>query len=150
MSREAIQTRHVAQIGIVVADIEAAARAWAEVFGLPVPPIVVTDPLEKAHTEHRGAPTPAQAKLAFFHFENVDIELIEPLGAPSTWREQLEQHGPSMHHIAFRIQGMAQTRAALEEHGIRLIQRGEYTGGRYAYLDALGPLGVVLELLEND
>jgi len=150
VSEETIKTRQVAQIGIVVPDIEAAARAWAQVFGLPVPPIIVTDPLEKAQTEYRGEPTAAQAKLAFFRFENIDIELIEPISAPSTWREQLEQHGPSLHHIAFRIQGMAATRGALEEHGIRLVQRGEYTGGRYAYLDALGPLGVVLELLEND
>ena len=40
--------------------------------------------------------------------------------------------------------------AALEKNGIKLIQRGEYTGGRYAYFDANDSLKMVLELLEND
>jgi methylmalonyl-CoA/ethylmalonyl-CoA epimerase len=30
------------------------------------------------------------------------------------------------------------------------VQKGEYTGGRYAYVDANAQLGCVLELLEND
>ncbi len=38
----------------------------------------------------------------------------------------------------------------LEELGLRLVQRGEYTGGRYAYLDGQRPFGAVIELLEND
>jgi hypothetical protein len=31
-----------------------------------------------------------------------------------------------------------------------LMQRGEYTGGRYAYVDTTAQLGTILELLEND
>jgi hypothetical protein len=72
-------------------------------------------------------------------------------GGPSTWRDHLERrHGDSLHHIAFRIQGMGEKVAWLEGHGIQLIQKGEYTGGRYAYLDGAGRLGAILELLEND
>jgi 4-hydroxyphenylpyruvate dioxygenase-like putative hemolysin len=88
--------------------------------------------------------------LAFFRFGNIRVELIEPLGGPSTWQEQLDQHGASLHHIAFETQGMQEKQAELAGQGISLIQRGEYKGGRYAYLDALGPLGAILELLEND
>jgi hypothetical protein len=40
--------------------------------------------------------------------------------------------------------------AALEKNGMPLLQTGEYTGGRYAYVDANRDLKVVLELLEND
>jgi hypothetical protein len=40
--------------------------------------------------------------------------------------------------------------AYLEAKGIPLLQRGDYTGGRYAYLDGTTRLGAVLELLEND
>lgn len=140
----------IAQIGLIVRDIDAAAAKWAEVFGLPVPSVIVTDPLEVAKTEYRGAPTHARAKLAFFHFDNIDVELIEPLGEPSTWKEHLDQHGSSLHHIAFRIQGMPDSLAYLDAHGIELVQRGEYTGGRYAYVDGIEALGAILELLEND
>jgi len=31
-----------------------------------------------------------------------------------------------------------------------LVQKGEYTGGRYAYIDSNSCLKVMLELLEND
>jgi pimeloyl-CoA synthetase len=31
-----------------------------------------------------------------------------------------------------------------------LLQKGEYTGGRYAYIDASRDLKVIIELLEND
>jgi 4-hydroxyphenylpyruvate dioxygenase-like putative hemolysin len=80
----------------------------------------------------------------------VDVELIEPIDEPSTWRDHLDQHGDSLHHLAFRIQGMPQTLAYLHSKGVPLIQRGEYTGGRYAYVDGREELGVILELLEND
>jgi hypothetical protein len=38
-------------VGIVVKDIEAMARAWSQLFGLPMPTIIVTDPVELAQTE---------------------------------------------------------------------------------------------------
>jgi catechol 2,3-dioxygenase-like lactoylglutathione lyase family enzyme len=143
-------THPIAQIAIVVDDIETKARAWAEVFGLPLPEVRVTDPVETAKTEYRARPTSARAKLAFFRFANISVELIEPIGGPSSWRDQLETHGDSLHHIAFHIDGMTDVVSSLSGQGIRLLQRGEYTGGRYAYLDAVDQLGLILELLEND
>ncbi|GAB4427843.1 MAG: VOC family protein [Chloroflexi bacterium OHK40] len=150
MSVQGIGTTTVAQVGLIVRDIEARARAWADVLGVPVPPIIVTAPVETARTEYAGASTPARAKLAFFHLGQVDLELIEPIGGPSTWQEQLDRHGESLHHIAFRVQGLGERLAYLDARGVPLIQRGEYTGGRYAYVDGGSTLGAILELLEND
>ncbi len=137
------------QIGIVVRDIEQSSRAWAEVFGVPVPSWRWTD-AEKAHAQYRGAPTKARAKLAFMRFGSVDIELIEPDQEPSTWREALERGGESVHHIAFVIDGMREHVVRLEAAGFPLAQKGEYTGGRYAYIDTVKALATTLELLEND
>lgn len=150
MSEPALGTTTVTQIGIIVRDIEAKARAWSEILGLPLPPIIITDTVDVAQTEYQGARSTARAKLAFFHMGQVDIELIEPIGEPSTWRDQLNQHGESLHHIAFEIKGMAERVAYLSSKGVPLVQRGEYTGGRYAYVDGVAQLGAVLELLEND
>jgi catechol 2,3-dioxygenase-like lactoylglutathione lyase family enzyme len=150
MTQEALGTTTITQVGIIVGDIETKAQAWADVLGLPAPEIIITDTVDLAHTEYQGESTPAQAKLAFFHLGQVDLELIEPVGGPSTWKDQLDQHGESLHHIAFVIQGMKEKVAYLEAKGIPLLQRGDYTGGRYAYLDGTAQLGAVLELLEND
>ena len=78
----------------------------------------------------------ARAKLAFFPLGQVTVELIEPLGGPSTWQEQLDAHGASVHHIAFEVQGMQDTLAYLAASDVPLLQKGEYTGGRYAYVDS--------------
>lgn len=150
MSEPALGTNIVTQVGIVVRDIETKARAWSQILGLPMPDIIITDEYDKARTEYNGRPTPARAKLAFFNMGQVSVELIEPIDGPSTWKDQLDAHGDSIHHIAFVIKGMADRIAYLAGNGVPLVQRGEYTGGRYAYLDGTAQLGAVLELLEND
>jgi methylmalonyl-CoA/ethylmalonyl-CoA epimerase len=150
MTEETLVSITVTQVGIIVQDIEVKARAWAEVLGLPVPEIMITDTYERAQTEYKGQPSNARAKLAFFHLGQVDLELIEPVGEPSTWQDQLEEHGDSLHHIAFEIKGMSETVTYLEAKGLPLVQRGEYPGGRYAYVNGSAQLGAILELLEND
>lgn len=150
MSDQGLGTTTVAQVGIIVRDIETRARAWADILGLPMPEIQITGTVDEAQTEYEGAPTTARAKLAFFHMGQVDIELIEPIGEPSTWKDQLDRHGDSLHHIAFHIKGMQERLAYLDAKGISLVQRGEYTGGRYAYVDSSAQLGIIVELLEND
>lgn len=150
MTANGLGTTVVMQVGVVVHDIEAAARQWADVFGLPVPEIIVTDTEDRAHTRYCGQPSEARARLAFFNLGQVDLELIEPMGTPSTWHDQLAQHGQSIHHIAFTVSGMGERLAYLDAKGLKLVQSGDYEGGRYAYVDAIAQLGVVLELLEND
>ena len=150
MTEPTLGDTKVTQVGIIVRDIESKARAWSEILGLPMPEIIITDPVDKAQTEYNGKSTTARAKLAFFHMGQLDVELIEPIEGPGTWKDQLDQHGDSLHHIAFEIKGIQEKIAFLDSKGVPLVQRGEYTGGRYAYLDGVSQLGTVLELLEND
>ena len=150
MTEQTLGTTVITQVGIIVRDIEAKARAWAEVLGLPVPEVMVTDPYERAQTEYQGQPSEARAKLAFFHLGQVELELIEPIGKPSTWQDQLDEQGEGLHHLAFEIKGMPEKVVFLEAKGLSLVQRGEYSGGRYAYLDGSAQLGAILELLENE
>lgn len=137
----------VTQIAFVVKDADAAARRWGALLGVEVPPAIVTDPLERAHTQFRGAPTEARAKIAFVRLKNVTIELIEPIGGPSTWQEHLERYGESVHHIAFDVRDMAASIAHLESHGGKPLQRGDFEGGSYQYVDMPAPYNIILELL---
>ena len=140
----------VTQIGIIVPDIEAAIQAWSAVLGVPAPEILIVDTADKTQAKYQGQPTDARAKLAFFKLGQVSLELIEPMGEPSTWNEQLQGHGASLHHIAFEVEGMADSLDKLAAHGMTLLQKGEYEGGRYAYVDGVERFGAVVELLEND
>ncbi len=151
MADELAKQRVITQIGIVVRDVEATARAWSEIFGLPMPKIGITDAYDVTHVEYRGKPTEARVKQAFFRFENITIELLEPVGEESTWAEQLEKHGNSLHHIAFSLGGVDAMMAklpALQEAGLKLVQRGDWApDGRYLYLDGVDKLGAILEML---
>ena len=140
----------ITQIGILVEDIEKVSQAYASFFGVEAPPITVTDVVEVAQTEFMGQPSEARAKLAFFDMGSLQLELIEPDQHASTWRNYLNEHGEGPHHIAFEIEGMKEKIQLLNEQGFALQQKGEYTGGRYAYMDTFKELKVLIELLEND
>jgi methylmalonyl-CoA/ethylmalonyl-CoA epimerase len=149
MSDQHLGSTTLAQVAIVVRDIEAAAARYADVLGLPVPNVIVTEPGDEVNMTFRGSPSNAQAKLAFFHLGGVQLELIEPMGGDSTWQEALDQNGESVHHLAFWVEGMQRSVDFLRDRGIPMIQRGDMGEGQYAYFDAEKPLGVVLELLEK-
>ncbi len=150
MANPVLGNNIVTQIGILVHDIEATSQAWADFFGIDKPQAIITDTVDIAQTELRGGSTEARAKLAFINAGQLQIELIEPDQNPSTWREHLDEHGEGPHHIAFVIDGMKEKIMTLQGKGMPLIQKGEYTGGRYAYIDSFPQLKVLIELLEND
>ncbi|UCG01838.1 MAG: VOC family protein [Candidatus Heimdallarchaeota archaeon] len=145
-----LENQVIVQIGIIVKNIEETSLIFSKMFGTEKPQWFWTDPFDKAKTEYRGNPTHARAKLAFIKLKNLEIELIEPDDKPSTWREHLDTEGEGIHHIAFVIDGMNKILLELAKIEIPLIQKGEYTGGRYAYIDSLKDLKVMIELLEHD
>jgi methylmalonyl-CoA/ethylmalonyl-CoA epimerase len=149
MNNHGLGTSTICQVGLIVRDIERSIKAYSQVFGLPKPDIIITDPPEIAKTKYKGEPTKAQAKLAFFDMGQVSLELIEPVGGPSTWQEFLDENGEGVHHIAFRIKGTEQVIAFLAEKGIDVTQQGRYTGGMYTYMNSAPVLGTILELLED-
>jgi methylmalonyl-CoA/ethylmalonyl-CoA epimerase len=149
MNNKGIGSHIVCQVGLVVRDIERSIEAYSRIFGLPKPEYSVTDGPEITHTLYRGQPTDARAKLAFFDMGQVTLELIEPIGGPSTWQAFLDERGEGVHHIAFVVEDTGRTVAFLEQNDIPVIQQGDYTGGCYTYVDSVSDLGVILELLEN-
>lgn len=137
----------LAQVAIVVRDVEKAAQLWAKLLGVEKPSIIETGEWEQTRMTFGGAPSRARAKLAFFDLGGVTIELIEPIGGPSTWSEFLERHGEGIHHIAFVVDDMEAALRKLVELGGELVQKGDFEGGSYAYVDARRSLGAIVELL---
>lgn len=150
MGEKLMGTDVVCQVAIVVKDIEAKAKAWAQLLGVDPPAWNLTDTADKSHISYLGGATEARAKLAFFQIgPQVRLELIEPVGRPSTWGQFLDAHGEGIHHVAFFVKGMDEVLLKLEGVGLKAVQRGDYKGGRYAYVDGEAQLAAILELLEN-
>jgi len=116
--------RNVVQIGIVVDNIERATEFWSKLLGVEPPKIVETGPLEETKMEFRRSPSGGRAKPTFIKLENIVIELIEPIGGPSTWGEFLEKHGPGIHHIAFDVSKPEECLKELEDLGARIRAEG--------------------------
>lgn len=141
--------KKVTQVAMVVKDAEAKAKVFAQIFGVDVPEGRWTEPYDTAHTTFNGEPTEARSKLVFFEMENLQIELIQPDGKPSTWQQYLDKHGEGIHHIAFFVKDMEGELTRLGEIGMNLEQRGQYTGGEYAYLNGGELLPCIFELLAD-
>lgn len=139
-------------VAMMVHDIEAAVASWSKMLGAEPSVRHVTDPYEESLTEYKGTPTPARLKMALFDTGDFQIELGEPVSReePSVWADHLNERGDGLHHIGYRVDGMDRVIAALEDLGMPLLQRAEFEGGRYAYMDSESSLGAMIELLEFD
>jgi catechol 2,3-dioxygenase-like lactoylglutathione lyase family enzyme len=151
MSAPVLHPERLCQVGLVVHDVEATARKYAEAFGFPMPPIIETPGYAKARTTVEGEPSEATAKLAFFQTGQLVIELIQPDATPSVWRDYLETNGEGVHHIAFRVKDTKATETALAAEGMPVMQQGLFVdgSGMYTYVDSAEQLGVMIELLET-
>lgn len=140
----------VVQIGLIVNDADKTASVYAEVFGIPKPTVVPIADDSFAKTNYRGKPSNAKGKAAFFNLGPIEMELIEPVGAPSTWDEFLQKHGEGIHHIAFKTMDMEEAQKFMASKGMETVQHGGWEGGQYAYVDCSKQLGMILELLYFD
>lgn len=129
----------ISHIGVAVADVDASARAYAEVFGLPQP--TVNEKLALASPA--GGPA-AIVRVATLALPNFLIELQQYKTEYGPIHELVTAYGPTVHHISFTVDGpFAETRQ-------RLIQRGgRWTGGTpataWSYVDFREALGATFE-----
>ncbi|MBN1303570.1 MAG: VOC family protein [Anaerolineales bacterium] len=145
-----MENKTVVQIGVIVRDAASAAHMYADLFEMPVPQVVIIADDPDANTRYRGQPSNAIGKAAFFDMGSVQLELIEPIGGPSSWQDFLEEHGQGIHHIAIKVQDLQQTGKLLNSKAIPMIQSGAWPGGEYAYFDGTEKLGLFLEILQID
>lgn len=144
--------KKVIQIALVVKDIEAASKKWGELLDMPVPEIRTTRPGHEVKVIYRGKPSEGQAKLTFFNLGQVVLELLEPVGEGTSWKEFLDTRGEGVQHIGFNVVDLVKATQQLENAGYQVMHQGRYDSddGTYVYFDSQDDLGVVVELLHSD
>ena len=143
-------TTFLHHVGIVVQDLDRAAEAFSQLVGLPVPPAREYDPdgLRRRAVRYRGTPIEGGTRAVSFVLENVLVDLLEPVGGATPWRDSLDAHGPGVDHVAFVVDDVGRVLAELEARGYPTIQSGRTAdGGRYGYVDTYHALGVAIEVL---
>jgi methylmalonyl-CoA epimerase len=146
---QVITSKKIAQVAVVVKDIDKARNSWAQVLGVKVPEVSIAESNSSRPTLFRGVRSDAKARLAFIEMENLQIELIQPLGGKSIWQEFLDKNGEGIHHIAFMVTNINGVEKQFEVQGMPTVQSGGWDGGAYSYIDASSNMGCILELLEN-
>lgn len=144
-------TNVVEQLAIVVKDLDRAADKFCQLLGVKKPEVIQSGHSDITKVVYNGEATEADSRYMFIRTPLLEIELIEPGKAPSTWKTHLESFGEGVHHISFVVKDMDEKITLLEEMDYPVIQRGNfYNGkGRYAYMDTTSTFKVIIELLEK-
>ena len=143
---------NILHIGLVVENIETSLDKWVEMLGVEKRPTVnIAEGHHENPTTYLGKPTKGKAKIVFIRADNIQIELLEPIGdEKSYWRDFLEKYGPSVHHIGVNVKELGEKYVDIfDKAGYPLVQHGGWNGGEYGYMGTQKDLGVVIELLEH-
>ena len=125
-------------IGIAVTDIDEAIAFYATMFGV-------------SQWEHISLPERAM-RVAVARYGDSAVELIAPTSADAAFAKYLAEKGPGMHHIAYRVENIDASLAALKAQGLRLIDevaRPGLHGTRVAFVHPKATMGTLIELVEH-
>ena len=141
-----IDGKTICQVALVVRDVKATAKAYADLFDMPMPEIVQVPLPEIAHTEVRGKPSKTRAQIAVFRLGQIVLELTQPDEEPSSWKEFLETHGEGVHHIAFMTEDRDKVVQYFAEQNMPVRHYGEYPGGNYTVFDCAELFKVLIQV----
>lgn len=129
---------HIEHIGIAVKSLENAIPYYEEVLGL------------KCYNIEEVADQ--KVKTAFFKVGQTKIELLEPTSPESTIAAFIEKRGEGIHHIAYKVDNVADALGDAESKGIRLIDKAPRSGAenlKIAFLHPKSTIGVLTELCQE-
>jgi methylmalonyl-CoA/ethylmalonyl-CoA epimerase len=129
---------HIEHIGIAVKDLKEAIAFYENVLGF------------KCYAIEEVAEQ--KVRTAFFKVGETKIELLESTDPEGPVGKFVENRGEGVHHIAFAVKGLTEALPALEEKGIRLIDKSPRKGAEglnIAFLHPKSTFGVLTELCED-
>lgn len=145
--------RGIAQVSIIVPNLEQAVEKYWELFGIGNWHIYTYGkPLVKKMTIN-GKPAEYKMRLALSYFGPMRIELVEMVEGNRIYADFVREHGYGVHHFGVLVDNMEQALAEAEAAGVKVTMEGEGFGldgdGHYAYLDTADKIGVTLELINR-
>ena len=124
-------------LGIAVHSLEEASRFYRDVLGW------ICEGSEEIPDQ--------KVRVVFFQVGEVRIELLEPTTDDSPIARFLERRGPGLHHVAYRVEDLPATLAALKSAGVQLIDKTPRQGAqgmRIAFVHPKSTAGVLTEFCQ--
>ena len=138
----------IRQLGVVVPDVESAARTL-EARGIGPFTILNGSPvmwLEKGENHN------VSGKVGLGHHEDIGLELLQPTEGSDFYRQSLHPLGrPTVHHAGLFVQDVDRSAESLIAAGAPVLVRGQLKTGpvlvEFAYKDTLEEAGLILEFI---
>ena len=142
----------VAQVALVVNDIDTALAQYTERLGIGPWWVKVYAPPELTNMRIRGVETAYSMKLALAWTGDMMWELIEPLDGPSIYKEFLATHGEGLHHVLVNHQerSFEAAIASFGRRGCPPLMEGQIGATRFAYLEGEDSLKTTLEIVHRE
>ena len=128
---------NIDHLGMAVHSIEEASGLYRDVLGLQ------GGPVEEIPSQ--------KVRVAFFQLGQTRIELLEPTDEDSPIAKFLEKRGPGLHHVAYLVDDLSATLAALKSAGLRLIDEQPRPGAhgmQIAFAHPKSTSGVLTEFCQ--
>ena len=124
-------------VGVAVEDLDGAIALYEQTFGMPL--------------VHRETVTDQGVEAVLLDVGDGHVELLRPLGPETAVGKFVGKRGPGLHHVAYAVDDIEATLAALAGSGIDLIDAEPRTGIRGSQVAFLHPRstgGVLTELVQ--
>ena len=143
----------IAQIAIVVPDLDRAVEQYWKVFGIgPWHFYTYQRPL-LAMSRYYEKDVDNSLRIALGQFGPTRIELIEVKTGPSLQEDFIQEHGYGVQHLGILVDNMEEALLEVRSKGFEVIQEGSGFGpdgdGHYAYLNTQEKFGITYELIER-
>ncbi len=139
----------ISQIAVVVRDLRASLKAYHELLGWGPWNVYEHVPPKLHHTHLHGTPTAYTMLGAETNVNGMGFELIQPLDGPSIYKEWLDQHGESLHHVAVMKHTLEESevfKKAMVERGAKMLMGGRIGETiEFYYLDTMPMLKIIVE-----
>jgi methylmalonyl-CoA/ethylmalonyl-CoA epimerase len=124
-------------IGVAVEDLDVALALYRNALAMPL--------------VHRETVSDQGVEAVLLDVGDSHVELLAPLGPDTAVGRYLAKRGPGLHHVAYRVESIEDTLAALSAAGLRLIDTEPRTGirgSRVAFVHPGSTGGVLTEIVQ--
>jgi methylmalonyl-CoA/ethylmalonyl-CoA epimerase len=125
-------------VGIAVDDLEASVASYRRTLGV--------EPAHRERVEDQGV------EEVLFAVGTSFIQLLGALGGDTPVGRFLATRGPGIHHVAYRVDDVAEALARLRGEGVRLVDEAPRPGSRGTLIAFVHPKdmgGVLVELVQG-